>query len=197
MSIYFIHAPEVALIKIGYSKNWRLRFYNLSVMSAVQLELLAVSEGTIQEEQALHRTFGPRVRGEWFDATAELFGFCEELALAPDSARRTLIQNRIARFAEAKSAARIEFNPEDEREAMRSAINTFVEIHGRERMAEIADVGIPMTRLWSRGAYRPSPVKLIRLMAHDPKPFEALFGVGIELINGDGLIHQIETELAA
>jgi len=62
--IYFIQADN-GLIKIGYTGDIRRRLGQLSHMSPIPLKLLAVREGTMQQEQLLHKIFN-NSHGEWF-----------------------------------------------------------------------------------------------------------------------------------
>jgi hypothetical protein len=63
--VYFIAAGDA--IKIGYSKNVRLRFQTLQTASAVDLVLLGHVPGDVNFEQTLHERLAPhRRRGEWF-----------------------------------------------------------------------------------------------------------------------------------
>jgi hypothetical protein len=63
--VYFIAANDA--IKIGYSKNVRLRLQTLQTASAIDLVLLGQVPGNVNFEQTLHERLAPhRRRGEWF-----------------------------------------------------------------------------------------------------------------------------------
>lgn len=67
MSVYFLSAAQVRLVKIGYARDLRLRLQQARVLSPVPLELLLVVAGGRDEERALHAELADcRVRGEWF-----------------------------------------------------------------------------------------------------------------------------------
>jgi len=65
--VYFLAAPSVDLVKIGFSLDVKDRLRKLSTGSAVVTQLLKTIPGTRQDEATLHRRFKAyRVRGEWF-----------------------------------------------------------------------------------------------------------------------------------
>lgn len=67
MSVYFIGAPEVGLVKIGYAEQPKGRLGKAQVDSPTRLILLAVIDGSVTEERQLHSRFADlRARGEWF-----------------------------------------------------------------------------------------------------------------------------------
>lgn len=71
--IYFLHAPSVGLVKIGYSSNAATRIASLHLSSPVPLTLLGTVDGDRAREAQYHSQWAHlRRHGEWFDATAEL-----------------------------------------------------------------------------------------------------------------------------
>jgi hypothetical protein len=72
--VYFIEAPEVGRIKIGWSlDNPDARFAHLDTASPVKLEKRALLRGSQRCERDLHRRFAAySVKGEWFEAAPEL-----------------------------------------------------------------------------------------------------------------------------
>ncbi len=71
--VYFVVAPLVRRVKIGYSTNIYRRFHTQKKPSACDLVLAAYRPGTIIDEAMLHQEHKKdRVRGEWFNLTAEL-----------------------------------------------------------------------------------------------------------------------------
>lgn len=65
--IYLIVCRETQTCKIGYSKEPNKRLKQLKTGNANTLELLHVQEGTIPQEQAIHKIFAQyRITGEWF-----------------------------------------------------------------------------------------------------------------------------------
>lgn len=73
MSVYFISARELDLVKIGYSFNPVHRYNHLRMFSPVELTLEGAIPGDFTKERELHRKFSlARVRGEWFKLTPTL-----------------------------------------------------------------------------------------------------------------------------
>jgi hypothetical protein len=73
MSVYFISARELDLVKIGYAYNPLHRFNHLRTFSPVELTLEGAIPGTRTKERELHKRFAlARVRGEWFKLTPGL-----------------------------------------------------------------------------------------------------------------------------
>ncbi len=84
MSVYYISAPEVGLVKIGHTKNIRRRLPMLQTGSPVQLTLLAVEVGGEELESERHTTFADlRRRGEWFEHSGALADFIASLEPLP------------------------------------------------------------------------------------------------------------------
>lgn len=68
--VYFIEAPTIGLVKIGYTMEVPKRFIAMLTMSAVPLSLLADTPGGPQLEAKLHDQFNAdRSHGEWFAKT--------------------------------------------------------------------------------------------------------------------------------
>lgn len=66
-AIYFVYAPEVDRMKIGYTQSVRSRFKGLQSASPVKLVLVAVAHGTRADEANLHKEFDEyRTHGEWY-----------------------------------------------------------------------------------------------------------------------------------
>jgi hypothetical protein len=73
VSVYFISARELDLVKIGYSFNPIHRFQHLRTMCPVELTLEGAIPGGREKEAELHKRFKlARVRGEWFKLTPDL-----------------------------------------------------------------------------------------------------------------------------
>ncbi len=72
--IYFIIAPQVNLIKIGFTKrNVNKRLHELSGQSPVAVELILSIPGTTQVESKLHKQFSEfNHHGEWFEYSSSL-----------------------------------------------------------------------------------------------------------------------------
>ncbi len=75
--IYYIAStdPKAPRVKIGYtSGSPYVRLGALQTGSPVELALIAVHDGTMEDERRLHEQFADsRIHGEWFDMTEELF----------------------------------------------------------------------------------------------------------------------------
>lgn len=75
--VYFVAAGPY--VKIGHSTHDAIdrRVAELQTGNPETLEVLALFEGGLWLEQALHDYFaGARVRGEWFELTAEIRRLC-------------------------------------------------------------------------------------------------------------------------
>jgi hypothetical protein len=80
VSVYFIHAPETGLLKIGFAKDPLQRLMKAQVDSPTRLILVAVEEGDAVVEAARHAQFADlRVRGEWFRFEGEVADFVASL----------------------------------------------------------------------------------------------------------------------
>jgi hypothetical protein len=68
MAVYFLHSPELQRVKIGYSSNPRSRISNLMTASPASLDVLAVINGSHDDEKFLHHVFADdRANREWFE----------------------------------------------------------------------------------------------------------------------------------
>jgi hypothetical protein len=71
--VYFIQPAGGGLIKIGVAARPKQRLYHLQTGSPVELRLVGTLPGGQPLEAELHQRFAEhRVRGEWFEPTAEL-----------------------------------------------------------------------------------------------------------------------------
>lgn len=67
MSVYFITARELDMVKIGYAYNPIARYNHLRVASPAELTLEGAIPGGFDKEHELHVRYAKwRVRGEWF-----------------------------------------------------------------------------------------------------------------------------------
>lgn len=77
--IYFVERLDTGNIKIGTSKQLSQRLDRLSRQINATLKVLAVCDGNLTEERALHEKFSHlNVGGEWFTPGADLLTFIEE-----------------------------------------------------------------------------------------------------------------------
>lgn len=78
--VYFLHAPEVGRVKIGFTIGLESRLNELRLGSPVKLHLLKTIRCTLAVEIALlavwHRY---RLHGEWFEAAPALLRFIKRL----------------------------------------------------------------------------------------------------------------------
>lgn len=85
--IYFIRQGEDGPVKIGFARDagavdTRLRTFQTG--HSETLHLLGMRPGDLADEAALHQRFAAaRLRGEWFEPTAELL----ELAMSEEDSR--------------------------------------------------------------------------------------------------------------
>lgn len=173
--IYFISAPEVRRIKIGYSTNWQDRFLAIMTASPVDLDVLVVSEGTWHQEQTLHRVFPGRFRGEWFNETPELLAFCYLLKRAPEDRRQSIIAEVVEDYRVANVVVPIKFNEPGERKILTACMRSFIHKHGTEKTKEISGCGEQIIRNWRKGINAASPLFLTRLLRFDREPFQPYF----------------------
>lgn len=96
--IYFILAPDMNRLKIGFAENPRGRLSKLQTDSPCPVELLAFIEGGVEEERELHQRFAAhRIAGEWFDYSGALRDYVAGLPPAPEKGPR---QRRVTGMAE-------------------------------------------------------------------------------------------------
>lgn len=73
MSVYFITARDVDLVKIGCAFNPVARFNHLRTSSPIELALEGAIAGGFEKERELHERYAKwRVRGEWFTITPSI-----------------------------------------------------------------------------------------------------------------------------
>jgi hypothetical protein len=73
MSVYFISARELDMVKIGYAFDPIARLRHLQTACPIQLTLEGAIPGGFDKEQELHgRYVRARVRGEWFKLTPSI-----------------------------------------------------------------------------------------------------------------------------
>lgn len=67
MSVYFLEAVGLNLVKIGSTNRVTSRFVALQAACPVEVRMLKVTKGRRRDEVALHKRFAEhRVRFEWF-----------------------------------------------------------------------------------------------------------------------------------
>ena len=79
--VYFILSTNDNLMKIGWSSNPKKRFKHLQSVFPFPLILVAVMEGEIEDEYAIHKDMIKfRVKGEWFRNHLRLREYMEKRA---------------------------------------------------------------------------------------------------------------------
>ena len=85
--VYFIEAPKVQLIKIGFTADVPKRLTSLQTMSPISLRLRGSFSGTRNDEHQLHEQFKHlRTHGEWFRSDPSLIGTIQALCTKVESA---------------------------------------------------------------------------------------------------------------
>jgi DNA-binding XRE family transcriptional regulator len=80
MSVYYIHAPDLGLMKIGYSARPGERLQSLQTASPFDVDLIAFEDGDERTEALLHIQFRHlHVRGEWFRYEGSLKDWVDRL----------------------------------------------------------------------------------------------------------------------
>lgn len=98
MTIYFMTARALGLVKIGWSDNPHRRLCKMQSDSPVPLVFERVCEGGLEDEQELHRRFAAdRRNGEWFNLSAGIAVFMDGLEFPP--AKPTGPNGRPMKFA--------------------------------------------------------------------------------------------------
>lgn len=73
MTVYFVTARELGLVKIGCTRHTDYRIGGLKTSSPADLKVEALLPGYYDREKELHEQFAEhRVRGEWFKITDEI-----------------------------------------------------------------------------------------------------------------------------
>lgn len=78
--IYFLHSNAMNAVKIGTTGNLKSRLGAYRTSNPEELLLLGSMEGGTKEEKTLHQKFAHlRMQGEWFQCTAELMIYIDDL----------------------------------------------------------------------------------------------------------------------
>jgi hypothetical protein len=84
MSVYYVLAPDLGMVKIGFAKHARNRFSKIQSDSPTRLVLAAIEEGGEAVEAERHAQFARyRQRGEWFRCEGALAKHVERIPAAP------------------------------------------------------------------------------------------------------------------
>jgi hypothetical protein len=79
--IYYVHAPELGMVKIGFATDVSQRFSKIQSDSPTRLVILAAEDGDLVVEAERHARFASlRRRGEWFSLEGELAEFVASLS---------------------------------------------------------------------------------------------------------------------
>lgn len=149
--IYFIQDSNSHAIKIGVSKNPIERLAALQTANHTPLALIAVMDGTEQDETALHRVF-TRKRGEWFVPTQDLLVFIRENAVC----MAALAQVRRSRIGQARGRA-----PKVEDEDFQAKAEGLASLYNSGQVTNLAK-GIESTFGCSRSSKEDSPYQRAR-----------------------------------
>jgi hypothetical protein len=80
MSVYYVLAPDLGLVKIGYAKTPSVRFSKIQSDSPTRLVLVAIEDGGQEAEAQIHARFARhRARAEWFRHDGELADYIASL----------------------------------------------------------------------------------------------------------------------
>jgi hypothetical protein len=126
MSVYFITARQVGMVKIGCAYEPFKRLADLQGGSPVELVLEGVRKGAYREEREFHARFAAlRVRGEWFTLSAELESVIAE-SDKPTRAVTIADKRRLAQMGESANDDRWEQRQREKAErALAAADITF------------------------------------------------------------------------
>jgi hypothetical protein len=104
MSVYYVVAPDLGLVKIGFAENVRGRFSKIQTDSPTRLVLAAREDGDEDDEAARHRQFAAyRRRGKWFALEG---GLADHIAaLPPAPAKEASLNARIIALGISKAHA--------------------------------------------------------------------------------------------
>ncbi len=73
MSVYFITARDLNMVKIGHGADPHRRRHSLQIGCPSKLRVEALVAGGVEAERVFHRRFSMhRVRGEWFSLSPEI-----------------------------------------------------------------------------------------------------------------------------
>jgi len=107
VSVYFIHAPEIGRVKIGYSLDASVRMRRMQPESPCALVLLGIVEGTLWKEYTLHEMFDAEwVHNEWYQCSDRLMAWINRAISGeqPDIEVSLTQSRRRAAIAEKKRA---------------------------------------------------------------------------------------------
>lgn len=104
MSVYYVHAPDLGLVKIGYAEKPQTRFTKIQSDSPTRLVLLAIEAGDLAREAERHEQFADyRHCGEWFRHEGAL---CEHIkTLEPIVGRPLSLNAKIVAMGVSKTHA--------------------------------------------------------------------------------------------
>lgn len=92
MSVYYVLAPDLGMVKIGFATEPKARFSKIQSDSPVRLLLIRIEDGDEATEAARHVEFAAhRQRGEWFRYQGALLNHVEALPPIPEkTAKKSL-----------------------------------------------------------------------------------------------------------
>lgn len=99
MSVYYVVAPDLNLVKIGFALHPEFRMSKLRSDSPVKLVLYCVEEGDKTLEAERHREFANfRVNGEWFAFQGKLRGFINGLPRFVETKKRKALRGPLGEW---------------------------------------------------------------------------------------------------
>lgn len=99
MSVYYVHAPDTGLVKIGFAENPVSRLSKMQVDSPTRLVLLAIEDGGKPLERQRHQQFSDlRARGEWFRHAADLSAHIASLPPHIKPARKSRLTGALGKW---------------------------------------------------------------------------------------------------
>lgn len=104
MSVYYVFAPDLGLVKIGFAADPKTRFSKIQSDSPVRLVLVGIEDGDETTEAERHRQFAEhRHRGEWFLFRAELRQHMA--SLTPPTPKRKSMNSQLIELGISKAYA--------------------------------------------------------------------------------------------
>lgn len=96
MTVYYIHAPALRMVKIGFTDQPRFRLSKMQSDTPVPIVLLAMEEGDRELEAVRHSQFASlRRHGEWFAHEGDLAEHIAALGPVPELPRKVSLNKAL------------------------------------------------------------------------------------------------------